>query len=81
MNWVDPKNWDDEKTYGIDQITALISHFKVPLKAAGFDSKAVFKEWRFLKITLKQTILVSNPCSYGKRFLTTKKRNIAIFAS
>ena len=49
MNWVDPKNWDDEKTYGIDQITALISHFEVPLKAVGFDSKAVFKEWRFFK--------------------------------
>ena len=49
MNWVDPKNWDDEKTYGIDQITALISHFEVPLKAAGFHSKAVFKEWRFFK--------------------------------
>ena len=81
MNWVDPKNWDDEKTYGIDQITALILHFEVPLKAAGFDSKAVFKEWRFLKIMLEQAISVLNPCSYGKRFLATKKRSIAIFAS
>ena len=49
MSWVDPKNWDGERTYGIEQITALIKHFEVPLKAAGFDSKAILKAWRFFK--------------------------------
>ena len=49
MNWVDPKNWDGGRTYRIEQITALITHFEVHLKAAGFDSKAIFKEWRFYK--------------------------------
>ena len=45
----DPKDWDSEKTYGIEQITALITHFEVPLKATMFDWKAIFKEWRFFK--------------------------------
>ena len=36
-------------TYEIEQITVLITHVKVPLKAVGFDSKAIFKEWRFFK--------------------------------
>ena len=47
MNWVDPKYWKGEKTYGTEQINALITHFEVPLKADGFDSKATFKEWRY----------------------------------
>ena len=49
MNWVDPKIWDGKKTYGTEQITTLITHFEVPLKVAGFHSKAIFKEWDSLK--------------------------------
>ena len=49
MNWVDPKNWDVEKNYGIEQIIDLITHVQVLLKAAVFDSKAIFKEWKFFK--------------------------------
>ena len=45
----DPKDWQSEKTYGTEQITALITHFEVPLKATMFDLKAIFKEWRFFK--------------------------------
>ena len=37
MNWLDPINWKGEKTYGTKQITALVTHFEVPLKAAGFN--------------------------------------------
>ena len=73
MNWVDPKNWDDEKTYGIDQITALISHFKVPLKAAGFDSKAVFKEWRFFKNYVKANYIGLESLQLWKKIFNNKK--------
>ena len=54
MSLVDPKNWDGEKTYGTEQMTAVITHFEVPLKAAGFDSKAILKAWRFFKNNLSK---------------------------
>ena len=63
MNWVDPKIWDGEKTYRIEQITALITHLEVPLKAAGLDSKAIFKERRFF-----QKLCESKP--YGCQIFT-----------
>ena len=69
------------KKHGIDQITALISHFKVPLKGAGFVSKAVFKECRFFKNYVRRNHIGLESLQLWKRFLTTKKRNIAIFAS
>ena len=73
MNWIDPKNWDDEKTDGIDQITALISHFKVPLEAAGFDSKAVFKEWRFLKNYVRANHISLESLQLWKKIFNNKK--------
>ena len=73
MNWVDPKNWDDEKTYGIDQITALILHFEVPLKAAGFDSKAVFKEWRFFKNYVRASHIGLESLQLWKKIFNNKK--------
>ena len=44
MSWVYPKNWDGKKSYGIEQVPALITHFEAPLKAAGFGSRHTFKE-------------------------------------
>ena len=73
VNWVDPKNWDDEKAYGIDQITALISHFEVPLKAAGFDSKAVFKESRFFKNYVKANHISLESLQLWKKIFNNKK--------
>ena len=73
MNWFDPKNWDDEKTNGIDQITALISHFKVSLKAAGFDSKAVFKEWRFFENYVRANNIDLESLQLWKKIFNNKK--------
>lgn len=73
MNWVDPENWDDEKTYGIDQITALILHFEVPLKSAGFDSKAVFKEWRFFKNYVRANHIGLESLQLWKKIFNNKK--------
>ena len=73
MNWFDPKNWDDEKTNGIDQITALISHFKVSLKAAGFNSKAVFKEWRFFENYVRANNIDLESLQLWKKIFNNKK--------
>ena len=73
MNWVDPKNWDGEKTYRIEQITALIKHFKVPLKAAGFDSKAIFKEWRFFKNYVRANYMGVKSLQLWKKIFINKR--------
>ena len=59
--------------YGIDQITALVSHFEVPLKAAGFYSKAVFKEWRFFKNYVRANHIDLESLQLWKKNFNNKK--------
>lgn len=46
MNWCDPKNWTDEKDYGLDELTKFASHFEIPLAMTTYDSEKVRLEWR-----------------------------------
>ena len=46
MAWLDPQYWTGEKGYAEHDINALICAFKIPLEAAGFESKKVLGEWK-----------------------------------
>ena len=84
MNWVDPKNWDGGKTYGIEQITSPITHFEVHLKAAGFDSKAIFKKWRFYKNYVRANHIGVESLQLWKKIFINKReeyRNVCESAS
>lgn len=50
MKWFDPKFWNDDKTYGLDQIQALFEHFREPLESHGFDVSKAKAEWKSLRI-------------------------------
>ena len=48
MKWYDPKNWSNNRTYGIYQILNLYTHFKIPLDACNFELDAALHEWKNL---------------------------------
>ena len=84
MNWVDPKKWNGEKAYGNEQITALITHFEVPLEAAGFDSKAIFNEWRYFKNYVRANHIGVKSLQLRKKIFMHKReeyRNLRKLAS
>ena len=49
MKWYDPKNWSHNRTYGMDQISNLYTHFKIPLDACNFELDAALCEWKNLR--------------------------------
>ena len=53
MKWYDPKNWTDEKNYGIEEINKFYTHFEVPLNESGFDKIVATREWIMLKSYVK----------------------------
>ena len=69
----DPKDWQSEKTYGTEQITALITHFEVPLKATMFDLKAIFKEWRFFKNYMRTNHMGAKSLQLWKKIFIHKR--------
>ena len=81
MNWVDPRNWDGEKSFGTEQITPLITRFKVPLKAAGFDSKAIFNEWRFFKNYARANHMGVKSLQLWKKIFIHKREKLEIFTN
>ena len=36
MSWMDPKVWEDERTYGNKYLEYLVNHFKATLEKARF---------------------------------------------
>lgn len=36
MSWMDPKVWEDERTYGNKYLEYLVNHFKATLEKASF---------------------------------------------
>ena len=53
MTWFDPKNWSIEKDYGLNDISSLSSHFKIPLVAAGYDETKIIAEWKRFRCFIK----------------------------
>ena len=49
MAWLDSQYCTDEKGYAEHDINALICAFKIPLEAAGFESKKVLGEWKSIQ--------------------------------
>lgn len=55
MMWVDPQYWEEDRTKnGVEAIKTLITKFKSPLEAAGFEKDKVFNEWKAVQ-TLGKT--------------------------
>ena len=48
MKWYDPKNWSNNRTYVMDQISNLYTHFRIPLDACNFELDAALREWKNL---------------------------------
>ena len=55
MSWMDPKVWEDERTYKNVSLEYLANHFKVTLEKASFQRQKliVIPEWMNLKIYIK----------------------------
>ena len=55
MMWIDPANWVDNVNEEVGSILELAKHFETPLKYLkfDFDEKNIKKEWRNLKLTVK----------------------------
>ena len=53
MSWMDPKVWEDERTYGNESLEYLANHFKVTLEKASFQKQKLIPEWKRLKIYVK----------------------------
>ena len=49
MKWFDPKQWKDDKDYGIPEITAFAEIFETPLRKTNFDLSKAIKEWKSFK--------------------------------
>ena len=53
MLWFNPLNWTDDKEYGRDQISALHSHFEVPLSNTNYDHSKILGEWKRFRMFVK----------------------------
>ena len=84
-NWeIGMANKDGKKTYGTEQITALITYFKVSVKAPGFDSEAFFKEWRLFKNSVRENHTGAASLQLWKKIFICKRgeyRNLGKLAS
>ena len=49
IKWYNPKQWSNNRTYGIDQLTVLVEHFKEPLSHTKFDAESLFREWKLFR--------------------------------
>ena len=50
MKWYkNPKNWSNNHTNGMDQISNLYTHFKIPLDAYNFELDAALRKWKNLR--------------------------------
>ena len=57
----------------METITVLITHVEVPLKVAGFDSKAILKEWRFFKTCVRANHMGVKSLQLWKRIFIHKR--------
>ena len=74
MTWLDPQFWSDERDYGKNSIINLITEFKVPLEASGFDEAKVFSEWRSAQTRIKTFYNdVGNAATIWQRMLKYKR--------
>ena len=53
MSWMNPKVWEDERTYGNESLEYLANHFKVTIEKASFQRQKLILEWKCLKIYAK----------------------------
>ena len=50
MKWYkNPKNWSNNRTNGVDQISNLYTHFKIQLDACNFELDAALRKWKNLR--------------------------------
>lgn len=53
MRFIDPAYWEDERDFGVKDLTTFIAFFKETLDASGFDAKMIFSEWKSFKTFIK----------------------------
>ena len=53
MSWMDPKLWEEDRSYGNESLTYLATHFKVSLAKAGLDNEKLISEWKRFKLYIK----------------------------
>ena len=46
MKWCNLESWTDDKDYGIDEIRAFASYFRVPLLSTAYDKTKIRLEWK-----------------------------------
>lgn len=67
--WLEPKHWEENREYGLDQIKSLVDHFEIPLNEANFNHDSALAEWRrfrkFVKVNFGDKI--------GKDEITAQK--------
>ena len=54
IEWIDPRNWLEDRNYGIPMIEFLSERFKRPLANKGFDSTKALTEFKQFRIFVKQ---------------------------
>ena len=74
MKWYDPKNWENEKTYGQDQISALGKYFKDPLTAADYDETSVMREWKMFRTFVNANYLGLEAAALWEKISRYKKK-------
>ena len=84
MRWFDPKLWNDDKDYGVKQLEYLYHHFQLPLDHQGFNIINAVKEWKNVKVLVRNMYAESTARSLWQQMLKYRSKeypNICLLAS
>ena len=80
MKWYDPKNWSNNRTYGIeDQISNLYTNFKIPWDAFNFEVDAALSEWKNLCMFVSTNCRGLEVMPLWRKYFNIKEEGIEIY--